>query len=151
MIPSQIYEVIHGGTQAAFIELLTQWGIWSRGKLCRGYPTGHHAQSCSITDDAALYLDQCIAPMRQRKKLWWRIFALHYVQGFDTLDIETLLKGKPRKGPRAGVIRTKDFYGVDLSRLDAKTALTEAEIRQLLQYAENTVFNNLLEKAQSKA
>lgn len=142
-IPPQVKLGLKEGLGAPYFSLLQNWGKWSRCKLCQGYHTGHTAEPYTLTDEAGLWVDRAVSMLKKSRPQVWRMFNLHYVGGLDSLDIETIQK-RPKRGAR-GIERGQHSYGVNVATLGVKSAISEAEIRGLIQLGERIVFDNLNE------
>lgn len=141
--PEQIKAGLREGFTAPFFNLLENWGRWSRGKLCQGYHTGQSPQPYTLTDDAGLWIDRAVSLLKKSRPNVWRVFSLHYVNGLDTLDIDTTLRRHRRR--LGGVERDEHSYGVNVALLGARSSVAEREIRGFIKLGERIVFDNLLE------
>ena len=110
-----------------------------------GYGSGHVIEPFRISDEDARCIDRAVCRMRERQPKVYRIFALHYVGGLDTLDIEAFFNPGHKRRPyvRKAVIKAARSYGVDPAYLGAYSRLDDGAIRQVIQLGESLTLSIL--------
>ena len=122
MLTFRIIDACHfneaGYKSADFDQLLVDFGKWSRGGNCRGFPGGHSAGVDYIMDDvSASELDRALCELKEHQPRTFKLLFDFYVAGADIQDLSD------RRRTVREVQRRKNYYEASPSR--KKASLSE--------------------------
>lgn len=127
-------------------DLLQDFGRWARTQACKGFPGGHGtAEPYLLDDQSALVIDAAWGELRRAFPQIERLLRMYYIQGRDLGDIYSVLRRRGGRKRRAGAVRRKDFYAVDLVTLGAQLCVNEQHISRLIDSGTMRIYRTLKE------
>ena len=114
MIPTFLKDTLSKGFGLDFINLIEDWGRWSRYFGCIGYHSGHDSVAPKfITDETALILNEEFAWLKNNHKELWVLIELRYIKGLTVDTISNHYFKKNSYNKTKGIIRNRNSVAVD--------------------------------------
>ena len=93
-----ILEAIQNGYSSEYLNLLHNYGLWSRYFGCSGYPGRTSAnQTYTISDESAMIIDKAFCELKQKQPNLYMLLNMFYIQNKSPDEIFLILKKQNKK------------------------------------------------------
>lgn len=114
MIPTILKDTLSKSYGSDFINLIEDWGRWSRYFGCIGYHSGHDsATPKNLTDETALILNTEFAWLKNNHKELWFLIELRYIKGLTVESISNYYFKQKKYNKVKGIERNRNSVAVD--------------------------------------
>ena len=144
MIPAEILTAISDNHYDDFIRLLTNYGLWARYTGAPKVPSAldHSAPAVyTISDDAAMMVDQVAGKIKRSRPNLYRLFYLYYIKGLDFYEILSVIKHNRVKYQQRR--KHKNYFEYNYAIDGAFKYLNAEAVIDLIKWAENLILSEL--------